>query len=57
MPNYYHHYYYYSVLCTKTCVSCRSLARRGELIPLYNKAQEKAAALEKRKKEKGGLLS
>jgi hypothetical protein len=38
-------------------VSCRSLARRGELIPLYNKAQEKAAALEKRKKEKGGLLS
>jgi hypothetical protein len=36
---------------------CRSLAKRGELIPLYNKAQEKAAALEKRKKEKGNLLS
>jgi len=35
----------------------RSLAKRGELIPLYNKAQEKAAALEKRKKEKGSLLS
>lgn len=30
----------------------RSLARRGELIPLYNKAKEKAALLEMRKKEK-----
>ena len=33
--------------------SCRSLASRGELLPIYQKAQEKAVAeAEKRKKEK-----
>jgi hypothetical protein len=38
------------------CLIIRSLAKRGELIPLYNKAKEKAAALEKRKKEKNSSL-
>lgn len=31
----------------------RSLATRGELVPIYQKAKEKAAEAEKRKKEKG----
>merc|ERR1712072_1093193 len=30
----------------------RSLANRGELLPIYNKAKEKTAELEKKKKEK-----
>merc|ERR1719219_2508649 len=31
----------------------RSLATRGELVPIYQKAKEKAAEAEKRKKKKG----
>ena len=30
----------------------RSLAKRGELLPIYNKAKEKTMELEKMKKEK-----
>ena len=30
----------------------RSLAKRGELLPIYNKAREKTMELEKIKKEK-----
>ena len=30
----------------------RSLAKRGELLPIYNKAREKTMELEKLKKEK-----
>ena len=30
----------------------RSLASRGELLPIYNKAKEKTLELEKKKKEK-----
>ena len=35
------------------CYCYRSLATRGELVPIYQKAKEKAAEAEKRKKEKG----
>ena len=30
----------------------RSLASRGELLPIYNKAKEKTLEIEKKKKEK-----
>ena len=42
-----------SCLNSKEWFSDRSLATRGELVPIYQKAKEKAAEAEKRKKEKG----
>ena len=43
--------------CRILIILLRSLATRGELVPIYQKAKEKAAEAEKRKKEKGKAWS